>query len=253
MKPIKTLVLITSTMASAPVWSEQIDSSDRFFDKKLEKYVYVCSEENGALMVGESCGKFWEKFPRKREEIVKEVKEYKELKKYDKVMIPIKKNGEVKWTLATVAFMYEDGTIQAFERYTNPGPSGGAIHYALPYSSVSKVKTDSAFKDLTEVCVKEDFEILFSPSDKKSYKFEKGEKLDVKQVFENGMMAVSYQGFFKNFFSYGSDNKLPIDSSKVEACSEVGTNSVDDSKRDIKPAQVHEEAKSAIESDAKSR
>lgn len=230
---IKSLLALT-VFISLPIFSEVIEKHDRFKDSKTGRYVYVCSQENSVLMVAESCGKYWDKYPRKREELAKEVEEYKGLKKYSKVMIPVKKEGEVKWTLGTVSFLYENGSMSVSESYTNPGPTGGSLNWTMPYKYLSKITEDSPFKDFSEVCAKEDFEVMYGPTDKRSYKIEKGEKLTIKEVFDNGLMSVSYQGFFKNFFSYGTDNKIPIPQIKVEACSEVGTNTVIDSTRSSK-------------------
>lgn len=209
-------------------------------DKKTDRHMYVCSEEKGLLMVAESCGKYWDRYTRKREELALLQTEYKEIKKGQKVMIPVKKDGEMTWTLGTVSFIYEDGQITVMEYYTNPGPTGGTTSWTMSYDYIAKAK-EAPLSAEKEVCAKEDFEVGYGPANKRKYTFEKGQKLTAHEFFNNGMVAVSYQGFMKNFFSYGTDSKIPIPQNKIEACaSEEKSLAVDDGKRVQKPA-VEEE------------
>lgn len=227
--------LACSLMTAGPVvMAEEITEKDRFWDTKLERHVYVCSKEGEVLSVGESCGKYWEKFPRKRTDLIKQIDTYKDLKRYDPVMIAVKKKGEAKWVLADVQWMYEDGSISTSERYTNPGPTPGSMGRTFNYQYITRQDPTSPFAGMKEVCAKEDFEVLYGPGHDKVYKIEKGEKLDVKAVFSNGYMSVSFQGFMKNFFSYGMDNKLPVPQNKVEACADE-TIFIHDAPRALKP------------------
>lgn len=196
--------------------------------------MYICSEDKDTILVAETCGKYWDRYPRKREQLIKEVKVYKDLKKGSEVMLPVKKNGVMTWALGTVSFLYEDGSISVMEYYTNPGRTGGTLSYTYPYANIARKDAIPASAD-NLVCAKDAFEISYGPTNSRKYTFEKGEALTVKEIFNNGMMSVSYIGFMKNFFSYGKDSKLPVPQDKVGPCapSEIA---VDDSKREAKPA-----------------
>lgn len=225
---------LTYLVVLAPAGAEDISENDTFRDQKTGRYVHVCKSEGDTLFVAESCGKYWDKYPRKRQELVKQITEYKNLKRYDEVMIPVKKDGEMKWALGTVSFLYEDGSITVSEMYSKPGPTPGSMNWTIPYEYISKQKSGTLLSEVGEVCAKEDFEILYGPAHKTSFKFQKGEKLKVREVFENGLVSVSYDGFFKNFFSYGKDNKLPVPQNKVEVCP-ASADLVHDGPRALKP------------------
>lgn len=215
----------------------EIDKEQNFKDSLTGEYVKVCSEEKGIFYVAGACGKYWKKSPRKREEIVAEVSTYKDIKRGSDVMIAVRKNGVAKWILGKVSFMYEDGSINVMEYYTNFGPTGGTTTWTIPYDRISKINPAAPMSSEKELCAKEDFEITYGQMDNRTYKFEKGERLTAHETYANNMIGVSFQGFAKNLFSYGMNNKLPVALNKLEVCPKDAV-AVDDSKREAKDASI---------------
>lgn len=231
---MKTLLALASIglLGTYAAFAEEITEKDVFKDTKTGRYMHVCSTEGDTHYVAESCGKFWDKVPRKRNELVKQLEEYKELKRNDPVMIYIVRDGEPKWVMGTVNFMYEDGSISVMEFYSHHGYNTGTLNWTVPYSNISK-QVSSPVEGASEVCAKEDFEIVVGHNNEKKYKILKGEKLEVKEVYANGIMSVKLDGFFVNLWRYGHNNKLPIAADKVEACPQ--TIAVNDGPRMLKP------------------
>ncbi len=227
-------VLFAMMAFSSQSLHAEIDHNQPFRDKLTGEYVRVCSEENGMVYVAGACGKYWKKIPRKRDEVEAEVPTYKDLKRGSDVMIAVRKNGVAKWILGKVSFMYEDGSISVMEYYTNFGPTGGTTTWTIPYDRISKINPTAPMSSEKELCVKEDFEIMYGQNDNRTYKFEKGEKLVAHETYANNMIGVSYQGFAKNFFSYGMNNKLPVALNKLEVCPKDDV-AVHDGKREAKP------------------
>ncbi len=225
--------LIVTVLAYMTV-NSALMAGDVYRDKLTGKHMSICSEDKDTFYVAEACGKYWEKYPRKRDQLAKLLTEYKDVKKGDEVMLPVKKEGVMTWAIGTVSFIYEDGAISVMEYYTNPGPTGGTLTWTMDYKLIAQ-KNIGVLSTEKEVCVKEAFDIFYGPTNKRKYSFEKDEKLTVHQSYSNAMMTVSYQGFMKNFFSYGKDSKLPIEQSKVEICKpEQADSTVDDGKREKK-------------------
>jgi hypothetical protein len=203
--------------------SEVITESDRFIDSKTGKYVRVCETINDELVVKESCGKYWEKFPRKREELIKEVKDYKDLQEKAIVMIPIKnKKGDIKMVLGRVSFMYENGRIDVMEYYSKRfGFSPGTTNWNIGYNGITKLDKTHQLLSHKELCAKEDTEITYNYDDEKKFTIKKGERVILKGIFENGIAMISLNSISDNFLGYGLDNQLPISLSKVEACTDL--------------------------------
>lgn len=102
------LLLINSPVKA----SEVITEKDRFIDLKTEKYVSVCEQKDGVFIVKETCGKHWKAFTRKRDQLLKEVKNYGELEHHSMVMFPVKNtDGDPKMVMGRVTTMYENGRI----------------------------------------------------------------------------------------------------------------------------------------------
>jgi len=232
---LKTLLTLASIglLGSYSAFAEEITEKDVFKDTKTGRYMHVCSTEGDTHYVAESCGKYWDKIPRKRNELVKQIEEYKDLKRYDPVMIYVMREGEPKWVMGTVNYMYEDGSINVMEYYSHHGLNSGTLNWDVPYTSVSKKVSSPAEGATSEVCAKEDMEIVVGHYNEKKYKISKGEKLEVKEVYANGFTSVKLDGFFVNLWRYGHNNKLPVASDKVETCPQ--TIVVNDGPRMLKP------------------
>ncbi len=243
MKSLSLSLLIL--VASNSYAEEVITPSDRFLDKKTGKYLYVCETNGDELITKESCGKYWDKYPRKREDLIKEVKAYKDINKYDVVMIPIKdKNGDTKMILGKVSWMYENGRISVMEYYTKRfGYSPGTTHWTIDYSGVTKLNDSHPLAKQAEMCAKEDTDIIYNYDDKRKFSLKKGEKVAMKGIFDNGTAAISLYNIGDNFLGYGLDNKLPISLSKLEVCeSDKDKMVVDDSSRShTKPIDTTED------------
>lgn len=231
LKNLFTLATI-GLLGTFSAFSEEITEMDVFKDSKTGRYMHVCKTEGETHYVAETCGKYWEKAPRKRSELIKQVEEYKDLKRYDPVMIYVMRDGEPKWVMGTVNFMYEDGSISVMEYYSHHGYNTGTLNWTVPYSNISK-KVNTPEASSSEVCAKEDIEIIVGHNNEKKYKISKGEKLEVKEVYANGIMSVKLDGFLVNLWRYGHNNKLPIANNKVEACPQ--TIAVNDGPRMLKP------------------
>jgi hypothetical protein len=232
---VKTLfVLATLSFISTLSFAEEIKENEVFRDSKADRYVRVCKVEGETYYVAESCGKHWEKAPRKRSEIAKQVKEYKDLKANDKVMIYIMRNGNPKWVLGTVSYMYEDGTISVMEYYSHHGFNSGTLNWQVPYSNISHVESTPS-EGSGFMCAKEDIEVVVGHYNEKKYKIEKGEKVEVKEVFKNGIASVKLDGVLVNLVRYGHNNKLPVAKDKLEVC--PATVEVHDGPRSLKPVQ----------------
>lgn len=224
---------------------ETITPNDRFYDKKTKKYLYVCETNGDELIAKESCGKYWEKFPRKREDLIKEVKTYKELNKNDLVMITIKdRNGNPKNIIGKISWMYENGRIDVMEYYSQRfGYSPGTTHWSIDYKGVTKLNSQHPLAKHAELCAKEDTEIIYNFNDKRKFSLKKGEKVALKGIFDNGTAAISLYNIADNFLGYGMDNKLPLSLEKLEVCEDnKAAMAIDDSSRShTKPEATVEE------------
>lgn len=232
-------------------YAETITPSDRFYDNKTKKYLYVCETNGDELIAKESCGKFWDKFPRKREDLIKEVSTYKDLNKHDLVMITIKDhNGNPKTIIGKISWMYENGRIDVMEYYTQRfGYNPGTTHWSIDYRGVTKLNDKHPLAKHAELCAKEDTEITYNYNNKRKFSIKKGEKVALKGIFDNGTAAVSLYNIGDNFLGYGMDNKLPLSLDKLEVCESEKTGlAIDDSSRSqTKPEAAVQEA-SALDS-----
>lgn len=231
----KLLVLATLSFISTLSFAEEISQNEVFRDTVADRYVRVCKNDGETYWVGRECGKYWEKVPRKRSEIARQVKEYKDLKRDDKVMIYVMREGTPKWVLGTVSFMYEDGTINVMEYYSHHGFNSGTVNWQVPYSNISHIESTPA-EGAGFMCAKEEIEVVVGHYNEKKYKIEKGEKVEVKEVFKNGIASVKLDGIFINLVRYGHNNKLPVALNKLEICPPA-TIAIDDSARTLKPVQ----------------
>lgn len=208
-------------LLSSQVFAEEITSTDRFIDKKTGKYVNVCSQEGGKLVVKESCGKFWETFPnRTRADLNKEVKTYEGLKRWDTVMIPVKdNNGDVKMVLGKVGFMYEDGTLSVSEFYSKRlGYNPGTTNWTINYKNITKLNTAHPLTQYKSLCAKEATEFSYNWDGKRTFSLKKGEKVNLNGVFDNNTAMISLNQFGENFWGYGLNNQLPLSLDKLEVC-----------------------------------
>lgn len=158
---------------------EIITENDRFIDSKTGKYMRVCEIKNGELVVKESCGKFWETFPRKREDLIKEVKTYKDLEERALVLVPVKnRNGDTKMALGKVSFMYENGQINVMEYYSKRfGYNPGTTNWKFDYRLIKKLDKNHPLLNHSELCAKEDTEINYNYNDNRKFSLKKGEKV----------------------------------------------------------------------------
>jgi hypothetical protein len=212
--------LFLSLFCSSLFASEKYSESDVFVDKKTGKYLHICEKVGEELIVKEACGKHWEKFPRKREDLIKQVKEYKELKKNSLVMMQVKKSdGELHWVLGRVSFMYEDGRVDVMEYYSKRfGYNTGTLNWQTNYNALSKSKNTSESSDKKLICVKEDFDLFYSQDNSRKFSFKKGEQLVINNIFENNIASVSLQNKWDNFYEYGMNNQLPVEMTKLIEC-----------------------------------
>ncbi len=236
-------------LVAANSYAETIEPTDRFIDKKTGKYVSVCEEKEGKLIVKESCGKFWDELPnRKREDLNKEVKAYEGMKRWDTVMIPVKDHdGNTKMVLGKVSFMYEDGQFSVSEFYTKRfGYNPGTTNWTINYKGITKLKTDHPLLQHGALCAKEDTEFNYNWDGKRSFSLKKGERVELKGVFENNTALISLDQFGENFWGYGLNNQLPLSLDKLEVCADEKV--VNDSSRANTKAPA--ENSSAKESEA---
>lgn len=234
--------LYSLALLTAPAFAEDIKETDRFKDRKSGEYFHVCgSTENGKLLVARYCGKYEKKVTRLRTDLNKIVKEYKDLKDSDRVMLLVEKTNdnkekEPRWILGTISTLYEDGAVDVMEYSSHHGFNPGTALWSANYVHLSKV-TETADR---AVCAKEDMVIVDGNYNEKKYNISKGEKLTIKETFENGYVAVRLDGFLINLKRYGHDNKLPVLASKVGPCSE--DLAVNDGNRSMKEssAEAHD-------------
>lgn len=196
----------------------------RYWDNVGKNYVYVCSEDSDVLNVAESCGRFWDKTPRKRSDLIEMLDEYKGIKKNDFVMGVSTRNNKPVWILAMVGQPYEDGSVELLEFYDgrgfNPGTRAKMNSFAQLSTAVSE---KGGFKAGSELCAKEKIEIKQGFQDEQSYSIEPGERVEVKRVFSNGFAAVAYKSVMRkilNLAAYGVSNQLPVPLNKLEICAE---------------------------------
>lgn len=246
-------LLCSFALLTAPAFAEDIKETDRFKDRKSGEYVHVCgSDANGKLLVSRYCGKYDKKVTRDRADLNKMVTEYKDLKDSDRVMMVVEKfndnkEKEPRWILGTISTLYEDGSVGVMEYSSHHGVNPGTAHWNANYVHLAKV-TETADK---AVCAKEDMVIVDGNYNEKKYNISKGEKLTIKETFNNGYVAVRLDGFFINLKRYGHDNKLPVLASKVGPCSE--DLAVNDGNRSMKDSAVDAHDSSTDESKTKSK
>lgn len=196
----------------------------RFWDSVGKNYVYICSEENGVQMVAESCGRFWDKTPRKRAELIEMLDEYKGVKKNDYVMGVSTRNAKAVWILAPVGQLYEDGSVELLEYYDGRGYNPGTRAKMNAFAQLSLgVSEKHGLKAGSEVCAKEKITIVQGFNDEQTYSIEAGERVELKHVFANGYGAITYKSVLRkilNLAAYGTSNKLPVPLQKLEICPE---------------------------------
>lgn len=211
---------------------EIITPEDTFLDLKTGKYLHICEKEGDALVVKEACGKYWDKFPRVRTDLAKQVNSYKDLTKNSTVMIKVKKSdGEFYWILGTVSFMYENGRVDVMEYYDKRfGYNVGTTTWHTSYDIISKAKTNG----LKKICAKEDFEINYDYDNGRKFTFKKGDELILNQVYENNIASITLNNKMENFFRYGHNNQLPVSMDKLMPCEATVNISIDDTTRGSK-------------------
>jgi hypothetical protein len=249
---MKKFIVIFLLKISIVFGSENILESDVFRDtKKTHSYVHVCSQDKDTYWVAESCGKHWEKTPRKREEIIKEVATFQELKKGSKVMVKVKKGQSTEWIIGTVSFLYENGEISVMEYYSNWGYNPGTKSRIYKYSEISKAIDLSDYKSNEEMCVVEKIELNYSYDNDKKFIFEIGDKLILKSVMSNQQAIVSLKDEW--FLSrYGTDNTIPVPLNKIQPCSLINPErglQVNNVKRNSKESSDSSEEKESNNTD----
>lgn len=213
---------------------EVITPKDRFIDSKSGKLLRICEAKNSGLVVKEECGKNWESFPRKREELYKDVDTYKDLAKNDLVLFPVKnKDGTIKMHFGEVANLYENGSLHVFQTESKKtGFSKGATHYDFDYSYAIKINKKHPLLAHAYLCAKEDTKIPYSYNEDHSYSVKKGEKVSLKGIFENQTAVISLGSSWDNFWGYGLNHQLTVDLSQLEVCeSDKESVSTDDTSR----------------------
>jgi hypothetical protein len=199
---------------------EVITPKDRFIDSKTNKLLRICEVKNSELVVKEECGKYWESFPRKREELYKEVDTYKDFTKNELVLFPVKnKDGTTQIHFGQVANLYENGLMHVFQSESKKtGFSKGAEHYDFDYRYAIKLDKLHPLLAHAYLCAKEDTKIPYSYNEDHSYSVKKGEKVALKGIFENQTAVISLGSSWDNFWGYGNNNQLTVGLSQLEVC-----------------------------------
>lgn len=223
------LILLSNSYAQ-----EVITPNDRFLDSKTGKLLRVCEVKNDELVAKEACGKHWEAFPRKRAELSKELDAYKDLKKGDLILFPVKQyDGSIKTAFGQVSSFYENGMMHVFQSESKKtGFSKGATHFDFDYRLAIKLDKKHPLLEHSSLCAKEDTTIPYSYNEGHEYSVKKGEKVILKGIFENQTALISLGSTWDNFWGYGLNNQLTVDLSKLEVCeSDKAPLAIDDSSR----------------------
>jgi hypothetical protein len=232
---MKLIFLFLAIFGQLALAEEKISQDDVFLDKKTGKYLRICGQEGDTLIVKEACGKYWDKIPRTRDQLAKQLTEYKNLKRGSVVMMKVKKSdGEIYWILGAVSFMYENGRVDVMEYYDKRfGFTVGTQTWPMDYTNISTGKTNES----KSMCAKEDFEISYDYDNGRKFIFKKGDQVTMNQVFDNGFASITLTSKVDNFFRYGLNNQLPVSMDKLVQC-ESDTPSVSN-------ANVSDEARKA--------
>lgn len=232
-----------------------ITPNERFIDSKTNKLVRVCEVNGNDLVVKEQCGKFWEAFPRKREEIFREVNTFKDINKEDLALFPIReKDGSVKMYFGVVANLYENGRVHMLQSETKKtGFSKGATHFDFDSKFLVKLDKKHPLLANEKLCAKEDMDIVYSYNESHKYSVKKGESVILKGIFENQTAVISLESKWNNFWGYGLNNQLTVDLAKLEVCEgDKKSVVVDDTSRSLEKekAATEETTKSENKSEA---
>ncbi|MBC7712494.1 MAG: hypothetical protein H7177_04120 [Rhizobacter sp.] len=224
---------------------DAITPKDRFLDIKTGKLLRICEGKDSDLVVKEECGKSWQAFPRKREELAREVDTNKGIAKHDLVLFPVmQKDKTIKIEFGQAANIYENGSVHVFQSESQKtGFSKGATHYTFDSSYIIKLDKKHPLLSHASLCAKDDTEIQYSYNTGHSFSLKKGEKVALKGIFENQTAVISINGIWNNLLGYGLNNQLTVDLTKLEVCEDdKQAPSVDDTSRRSSKLQTQEQA-----------
>ena len=232
---MKTLSLgLFFTLFSHSYAEDVISPLERFVDSKTGKLVRVCEVKGTELVVKEVCGKHWETFPRKREELYREVKTYNEISKGDLGLFPVKqKDGTIQIHFGKVETLYENGQVHVMQSESKKtGFSKGATHFNFDSRLLVKLDKKHPLLSYSFMCAKEDTKITYSYNEGHTYSVKKGEKVALKGIFDNQTAVISLDNAWNNFWGYGLNNQLTVDLAKLEICEDDKKSAlVDDTSR----------------------
>lgn len=256
---MKTLsVSLFFVLFSTSYAQDLISPKERLLDTKTNKLVRICEVKGSDIVVKEECGKGWKELPRTREQLAREVDNFKEISKNDLGLFPVKqKDGTIKMEFGKIDNIYENGKVHVLQSEAQKtGFSKGATHYTFDSQLLIKLDKKHPLLANANMCAKEDTEITYSYNQGHSYSVKKGEKVALKGIFENQTAVISLNGTWNNFWGYGLNNQLTVDLAKLEVCeSDKQAISVDNTSRASAkaPASVEDSAPASDKSNSVSK